>query len=121
MACALFVTNGYLVGVSPSRDAIKCSARLPSEDSPFFRRISMRRHLISTVSALLFVLSTTVANAQPFNRPIRIIVPTPPGTTMDTLARGLGQVVSPVVGQPVIVENKTGADGAIAGNEVVQA
>ena len=83
----------------------------------------MKRPTIAfrAVVALLFACGIAFAEAQSFNRPMRIIVPTPPGTTMDTLARVLGQAVSPVIGQPVLVENKTGADGAIAGAEVVKA
>lgn len=55
------------------------------------------------------------ARAQDFpSRPIRIIVPLPPGGSNDVLARILGQKMSESFGQPVLVENKPGAAGNIA-------
>lgn len=73
------------------------------------------------LAVLLFFSFAAPTGAQDSGKPMRIVVPTPPGTTMDTLARVLGQAVEPVLGRTVIVEHKTGADGAIAGNEVVKA
>ncbi len=58
-----------------------------------------------------------VADAYP-SKPIRIIVPFPGGTTTDSLSRILGQSVSSAFGQPVVVENKAGADGAIGATGV---
>ena len=59
--------------------------------------------------------------AQYPNKPIRIVVPFPAGSATDTITRILGQSVSAAVGQPIVVDNKAGADGAIAGAEVVKA
>jgi tripartite-type tricarboxylate transporter receptor subunit TctC len=47
------------------------------------------------------------------NRPIRLIVPFPPGGAADILARLIGGKVSEQVGQPVIVENRPGAGGTL--------
>ena len=47
------------------------------------------------------------------NRTIRIVVPYPPGGSTDMLARMLGQKMSERMGQPIIVDNKAGASGAI--------
>ena len=55
------------------------------------------------------------------SKPIKVIVPFPAGSATDTVARILGQSVSAAVGQAVVVENKAGADGAIAGAEVAKA
>src|SRR5918997_4466709 len=46
-------------------------------------------------------------------RPIRVIVPYAPGGTADTTARALGHAMAPRLGQPVVVENRSGATGAI--------
>ncbi len=54
----------------------------------------------------------TSAQAYP-EKPITIIVPFPPGGATDILARMLGQKVSDAVKQPVLVDNKAGATGAI--------
>ena len=54
------------------------------------------------------------------SKPIRIIVPLPPGGSNDVLARILGQKMSETFGQPVIVENKPGAAGNIATDFLVK-
>jgi len=46
-------------------------------------------------------------------KPIKIIVPFPPGGVLDSLARGLGQRMQAAMGQPVFVENQAGASGNI--------
>jgi tripartite-type tricarboxylate transporter receptor subunit TctC len=54
-------------------------------------------------------------------KPIRIVVPLPPGGSNDVLARLLGQKMSESFGQPVIVENKPGAAGNIASEFMARA
>ena len=66
-------------------------------------------------------LFAACAAAQYPNKPIRVVVPFPAGSATDTVARILGQSVSSALGQPVVVDNKPGADGAIAGTEVAKA
>ncbi len=61
------------------------------------------------------------AHAQYPNRAVRIIVPFPAGSATDAIARVLAPPVSQALGQPVIVENKAGADGAIAATDVARA
>ena len=61
------------------------------------------------------------AAAQYPNKPIKVIVPFPAGSATDTITRILGNSVSQAVGQPILVENKAGADGAIAGAEAAKA
>ena len=61
------------------------------------------------------------AAAQFPNKPIKLIVPFPAGSATDTISRILGNSVSQSIGQTIVVENKAGADGAIAGAEVAKA
>ena len=66
---------------------------------------------LATVAAF----SIPPAQAQDYPaKPIRIVVPLPPGGSNDVLARLLGQKMSEAFGQPVLVENKPGAAGNIA-------
>jgi tripartite-type tricarboxylate transporter receptor subunit TctC len=78
----------------------------------------MIRRLLVLATALLF---GTPLFAQYPSKPIRIVVPFPAGSATDTITRILGQSVSAAVGQPIVVDNKAGADGAIAGAEVAKA
>src|SRR5438270_411713 len=73
---------------------------------------SIRRHLIIAALALTAILPSAT-NAQVAGRPITIIVPYSPGTGIDILARALGAELSQKWGQPVVVDNKTGASGNI--------
>jgi tripartite-type tricarboxylate transporter receptor subunit TctC len=66
----------------------------------------------------IFTLLSTAALAQFPTRAITIIVPIPPGGAPDIAARVLGQKLSEALGQPVVVENRAGANGNIA-NELV--
>jgi tripartite-type tricarboxylate transporter receptor subunit TctC len=54
------------------------------------------------------------------NRLIRIVVPLPAGGNMDALSRVIAEKLSASVGQPVIIENKTGASGGIGASAVAQ-
>jgi len=87
----------------------------------------IRRSLPARFAAALLALSVVLAaapaaQAQAFpSKPIRVVVPFPPGSATDTIARVIGNSVSASIGQPVLVDNKAGADGAIAGTEVARA
>jgi tripartite-type tricarboxylate transporter receptor subunit TctC len=68
---------------------------------------------------IVFALVTGLIHAQAFpNKPLRFIVPYPPGGGTDILGRALGQIIGESVGQPVIVENRPGANGAV-GSDIV--
>ena len=54
------------------------------------------------------------AVAQPYpNKPVRIIVPWPPGGSTDTIGRLLGQRMTPLLGQNVVIDNRAGGSGVI--------
>ncbi len=65
-------------------------------------------------SGLIGIALTGVVTAQGFpNRPLRIIVPFPPGGTVDIMGRVVAQGMSDELGQQVLVENRAGANGTI--------
>ncbi|MCC6210782.1 MAG: tripartite tricarboxylate transporter substrate binding protein [Burkholderiales bacterium] len=65
------------------------------------------------VLALGFLVSSTALAQQWPNRPIKLIAPYPPGGQTDVVSRWLGDRLTPVLGQPVIIENRAGAQGAV--------
>lgn len=73
-----------------------------------------------TIAALLLALLLPPALAQYPAKPVRIIIHFPAGGSTDFVARVLSQALSESMGQPFVVENRTGADGAIAAAAVVQ-
>ena len=78
------------------------------------------RYLVAVV-ATVFVLPE-IAAAQPYpSRPVRIVVPFPPGSSPDIVARLLGQKLSETLRQPVVVDNATGAAGSIAAERLARA
>jgi tripartite-type tricarboxylate transporter receptor subunit TctC len=73
------------------------------------------------VAALVATLACTVAAAQSYpDHPIRLVVGFPPGGSTDLAARALGEKLSQAFGQPVVVENKAGASGNIAAEQVAR-
>src|SRR5258707_1653370 len=70
---------------------------------------------------LALALFTPSAFAQYPSKPIRVLVPFGAGSSTDIVMRILAQPLSQSLGQPVVVENKPGADGAIAAAEVAKA
>jgi len=69
------------------------------------------------------LLLAVTASAFPQNypsKPLRIVIPAAPGGGPDVLTRQLGQRLAELLGQPVVVENKVGAGGALAAQYVAQ-
>ena len=82
----------------------------------------MQRRLSITCLLLSCVALTTPTQAQTWpTKPIRLVLQFPPGGSTDSVARILAQPLSAALGQPVIVDNRPGADGAIAGDHVARA
>ncbi len=81
-----------------------------------------QRLLLMVFAALLCGLSTPAALAQGYpSRPIRLVIPFPPGGATDIVGRILSQQLGKALGQSVVVENKPGAGGAIGADAVAKA
>ena len=70
--------------------------------------------------ATLLVSTHSVAQQWP-QRPVKVVVPFPPGGVTDSIARITADWLAPRLGQPVIAENRPGASGAIAAEFVARA
>ncbi|MGE0222501.1 MAG: Bug family tripartite tricarboxylate transporter substrate binding protein [Acetobacteraceae bacterium] len=80
------------------------------------------RKLIAAALAAVLLLPMAAAQAQSWpSRPIRFVIPFGPGSASDALARIAGQELSQILGQPIVVVHKPGADGAISAVEVQRA
>lgn len=73
-----------------------------------------------SVILLLAVSAPVTAQTYP-SRPIKMVVPFPGGGATDATARLFAQLISAQLGQPIVVENKTGATGSIGALEVARA
>jgi tripartite-type tricarboxylate transporter receptor subunit TctC len=87
-----------------------------------------RRSLSPAAVAAAFIALVPIAQAQSDSpaaawpvRPVRVLVGFPGGSTPDTVARTLAESLSKALGHPVIVENKAGASGNIAADQVAKA
>jgi tripartite-type tricarboxylate transporter receptor subunit TctC len=82
----------------------------------------MKLSLLRNIVAISFLsVLCGFANAQTWpNKPVRIVLQFPPGGSTDVVARILAQSMTTALGQPVVVENKPGADGAIAAEYVMR-
>jgi tripartite-type tricarboxylate transporter receptor subunit TctC len=86
--------------------------------------MTMPRHkvLLGTLLAALMLAGPTPALAQAKypNRAIRMLIPFAPGGGVDVVARVVGQKLGELIGQPILVESKPGAGGAIATAELMR-
>jgi tripartite-type tricarboxylate transporter receptor subunit TctC len=86
----------------------------------------VRQFLISPLIAAVVITTSTffssLVQAQAYpNKPIKIVVPFPPGGTTDIVARLVAQRMSEAMGQPITVENRGGAGGSIGADVVAKA
>jgi tripartite-type tricarboxylate transporter receptor subunit TctC len=80
------------------------------------------RYLAALAMAFACMVLAPMAHAQQYpDKPIRLVVPYPPGGGTDTLARPLAQRLAVELGQPVIVDNRGGAGGNLAMEAVARA
>ncbi len=80
-----------------------------------------RRSALAGLAGALCAASATGQPAPWPARPIRLVVPYPPGGSSDIIARSIGQPLSEALGQPVIVDNKPGANGNLGADAVAKA
>ena len=74
--------------------------------------LARRKFLVGTAAALALPSSGAFAQNYP-NHTIKIIVPTPAGGPVDTMARILANALPAILGQPVVVENRAGAGNTL--------
>ena len=81
---------------------------------------ALRRALLALAIA---ALGTSIQAAEPAwpSKPVKLVVGFPAGTSPDLVARTLAEPLSKALGQPVVVENKPGAGGNIAADQVAKA
>ena len=88
--------------------------------SPAQASVRMGRRALCTMMLGLGMILASHAQTYP-SKPIRMVVPFPAGGTTDVVARIVAQRMSETMGQPVVVENKGGAGGAIGADIVAKA
>jgi tripartite-type tricarboxylate transporter receptor subunit TctC len=79
---------------------------------PSLARPARRRLLTGAAALVLAAAAPALAQSYP-DRPIRLVVPYPPGGATDVIGRVVGQHLGTALGQSVVVENKAGAAGNI--------
>jgi len=78
--------------------------------------------MVRTLLAAVLVFISTLAEGQQYPlRPVRLLVPNPPGGATDTLARVFAPKLGEALGQPVIVDNRPGSNGNVASEAAARA
>src|SRR5665213_522381 len=86
--------------------------------TPIMKRVAPLSFIIA---GLLALTGTLPAAAQSFpDKPVKLVVPYQPGGATDTLARAIGQQLSEMWKQPVIIDNRPGASATLGANMVAK-
>src|SRR5690348_18416253 len=85
------------------------------------RRMLIHRFGLLLAAATSVLIAGASAHAQDYpTHPIKVVIAFPPGGPTDFVGRLLADKLKDLLGQPVIIENKAGAAGAIGANEVAK-
>ena len=76
-------------------------------------------HHVALAGCLSLCASISFAQSWPA-KPIKVVVNFPPGGAADQIARVIGQPLSEALGQPVVIENRAGANGNLGGEAVAK-
>ncbi len=82
------------------------------------KRLALLRLFLAALAAV--TMTSAFAQSYP-TKPVRVIIPFPPGGTLDALGRALAQKLSDQMGQQFVVENKPGGNGIIGADAVAKA
>ncbi|MYN13918.1 tripartite tricarboxylate transporter substrate binding protein [Pusillimonas sp. TS35] len=86
------------------------------------RTLFTRRHFLATTLATVASATGAVAyGANPRGKPVRVVVPFPPGGPTDMIARIVSLAMGEQVGSAYVIDNKSGASGMIGANAVAKA
>jgi tripartite-type tricarboxylate transporter receptor subunit TctC len=126
MRWTIAMTSPALLGKQITRDApgafvLYAWSRMIEKRGERMKRFVRAVFFLIAVTAVS-VIATAGSSAQGFpTRPITIVVPFAAGGPTDVIARILGERMATSLGQPVIIENVTGADGVLGVGRVVRA
>ncbi|MGK6309768.1 Bug family tripartite tricarboxylate transporter substrate binding protein [Variovorax sp. DT-64] len=83
---------------------------------------SRRRRQISFLIGAASALRAPALSAQSYpSKPIRMVLPNAPGSSVDAMSRQIAQLLAVAVGQPVVVENQPGSGGVIGVQQILRA
>ena len=77
--------------------------------------------LAATTTAAVAAPRLALAQAAWPTQTVKIVVPFTPGGSTDLLARVIGRLLEPILGQPVVIENRPGAGGSLAAGQAAKA
>ncbi len=102
----------------PSREHMPTPAHFAS---PAHRRVGLAAVLAGLAALLIGAPASAQSSSGYPERPVRIVIPFAPGGGTDVIGRMLAHALRAPLGQPVVVENKPGAAGAVGALQVLQA
>ncbi|MCC7485382.1 MAG: tripartite tricarboxylate transporter substrate binding protein [Burkholderiales bacterium] len=103
-----------------SRDRVTLPAFFARHRADRRAGIAMGRALFSALCIAALLAGPAPAGGYPV-RPVRMLIPQPAGGTMDTIARALADPMARSLGQNIIIDNRSGANGIIAGETLARA